>query len=97
MTMVTWLRLSLFRVNQSMTETVSKSKFKPLALEYFRRVQETGEEIVITDHGKPVAKIVPFREEDGAAVNILSQLRGTLIRYEDPYVPVALEDWAVLQ
>jgi prevent-host-death family protein len=80
-----------------MTETVSKSKFKPLALEYFRRVQETGEEIVITDHGKPVAKIVPFREEDGAAVNILSQLRGTLIRYEDPYVPVALEDWAVLQ
>jgi prevent-host-death family protein len=80
-----------------MTETVSKSKFKPLALEYFRRVQETGEEIVITDRGKPVAKIVPFREEDGAAVNILSQLRGTLIRYEDPYVPVALEDWAVLQ
>lgn len=80
-----------------MTETVSKSKFKPLALEYFRRVQETGEEIVITDHGKPAAKIVPFREEDGAAVNILSQLRGTLIRYEDPYVPVALEDWAVLQ
>jgi prevent-host-death family protein len=75
-----------------MTETVSKSKFKPLALEYFRRVQETGEEIVITDHGKPVAKIVPFRGEDGAAVNILSQLRGTLIRYEDPYVPVALED-----
>jgi prevent-host-death family protein len=80
-----------------MTETVSKSKFKPLVLEYFRRVQETGEEIVITDHGKPVAKIVPFREEDGGAVNILSQLRGTLIRYEDPYVPVALEDWAVLQ
>jgi prevent-host-death family protein len=80
-----------------MTETVSKSKFKPLALEYFRRVQETGEEIVITDHGKPVAKIVPFREGNGAAVNILSQLRGTLIRYEGPYVPVALEDRAVLQ
>jgi prevent-host-death family protein len=67
-----------------MTETVSESKFEPLALEYFRRIQETGEEIVITDHGKPVAKIVPFREEDGAAVNILSQLRGTLIRYETP-------------
>jgi antitoxin (DNA-binding transcriptional repressor) of toxin-antitoxin stability system len=80
-----------------MTETVSESKFEPLALEYFRRIQETGEEIVITDHGKPVAKIVPFREEDGAAVNILSQLRGTLIRYEDPYVPVVLEDWAVLR
>ena len=80
-----------------MTETISKSKFKPMALEYFRRVQETGEEIIITDHGKPVVKIVPFREEGTMAESILSKLRGTLIRYDDPYAPIGLEDWEALK
>ena len=80
-----------------MTETVSKSKFKPMALEYFRRVQETGEEIVITDRGKPVVKIIPAQEEPTVAVTILNKLRGTLIKYEDPYSPVGLEDWDVLK
>ena len=80
-----------------MTETISKSKFKPMALEYFRRVQETGEEIIITDHGKPVVKIVPFREERTMAESILSKLHGTLIRYDDPYAPIGLEDWEALK
>ena len=80
-----------------MTETISKSKFKPMALEYFRRVQETGEEIVITDRGKPVVKIVPAQEEPTVTVTILEKLRGTLIRYEDPFAPVGIEDWEILK
>ncbi len=80
-----------------MTETVSKSKFKPMSLEYFRRVQETGEEIVITDRGKPVVKIVPAREEPSVTATRLEKLRGTLIKYEDPYAPVATEDWDLLK
>ena len=43
-----------------MTTTISKSRFKPRALEYFRRVETTGEELVITDRGRPVAKVVPY-------------------------------------
>ena len=42
-------------------KTVSKSAFKPHAFEYFRMV-ETGQTIVITDHGKPVARIVPYAD-----------------------------------
>ena len=80
-----------------MTETISKSKFKPMALEYFRRVQETGEEIVITDRGKPVVKIVPAQEEPTVTATILEKLRGTLIRYEDPFAPVGVEDWEMLK
>lgn len=36
---------------------LSKSQFKPRMLEYFRRVQETGEPLLITEYNRPVLKI----------------------------------------
>jgi prevent-host-death family protein len=41
-------------------EYISKSKLKPKMLEYFRKVEETGEPIIVTFHNKPVLKIEPF-------------------------------------
>jgi prevent-host-death family protein len=76
-----------------MVQTVSKSKFKPRALEYFRKVQETGEELVLTDHGKPVLKIVAFKADPGAA---LKSLRKTVVRYTDPLRPTD-EPWDALK
>ena len=40
--------------------TVSKSQLKAHMLEYFRRVEETGEELVVTSHSKPTLKVVPI-------------------------------------
>jgi len=77
-----------------MESSVSKSKFKPKALEYFRRVEETGEEIVITDKGRPVLKIVPYR---GTATDPRAALRGTVLRYDRPTEPVGREDWEALK
>jgi prevent-host-death family protein len=77
-----------------MESSVSKSKFKPKALEYFRRVEETGEEIVITDKGRPVLKIVPYR---GEAADPRAALRGTVLRYDRPTEPVGVEDWEALK
>lgn len=74
--------------------TVSKSQFKPRALEYFREVQRTGRELVITEHGKPVVKIVPYRYDPEEA---LAVLRGSVVRYEDPTAPVAEDEWEALQ
>lgn len=37
--------------------TVSKSKLKAKMLEYFRMVEESGEEIVVTSHSRPVLRI----------------------------------------
>ncbi len=37
--------------------TVSKSKLKARMLEYFRMVEESGEEIVVTNHNRPVLRI----------------------------------------
>ncbi|HEY2932824.1 MAG TPA: type II toxin-antitoxin system Phd/YefM family antitoxin [Acidobacteriota bacterium] len=73
---------------------ISKSKFKPRALEYFRQVETTGTEVIITDRGRPVAKIVPYSE---SARDILKELRHSVIEYDHPTKPVALEDWESLK
>lgn len=76
-----------------MADAISKSKFKPRALEYFRRVEATGEELVITDRGRPVVKVVPYRLDPEEA---LRTLRGSVLRYDDPTEPVGEEDWESL-
>ncbi len=75
-----------------MSKVISKSEFKPRALEFLRQVQQTGEAIVITDRGRPVARIEPYSEGD----DVVAQLRGLVLRYDDPLEPVGEEDWEVL-
>ena len=75
-------------------QTVSKSRLKAKALEYFRRVQETGRELVVTDRGKPVLKIVPYR---GRSRELRRALKGSVLRYAKPTEPVGVEDWESLK
>ncbi len=77
-----------------MTAHVSKSMFKAKALEYLRRVEESGESLVLTNHGKPSIEIRKFNE---AKFDPLEILRGTVLRYDDPFEPVGLEDWEALK
>ncbi|HEA65593.1 hypothetical protein LCGC14_2811380 [marine sediment metagenome] len=77
-----------------MDNVISKSKFKPNALKYFRYVEKTGKELIITDHGKPALKIVPFSDDP---LEALKELRNSVIKYEDPISPVGLEDWESLK
>jgi antitoxin (DNA-binding transcriptional repressor) of toxin-antitoxin stability system len=77
-----------------MPETISKSRFKPQALKYFRQIQEKGQDLIITDHGKPVLKISPFQKE---AQSVLEELRNSVLCYDDPLEPVAVDDWDVLK
>lgn len=77
-----------------MAINVSKSKFKPHALEYFRKIEETGEEIIITDHGHPVLKVVPYSEKPS---DILQILRGSVLKYKNPAEPVGVAEWETLK
>lgn len=72
-----------------MAKTVSKSQFKPKALAYLRDVEQSGEPLVITDHGRPVVRIEPY----APAAATLERLRGCVVRYDRPTEPVAAEDW----
>jgi antitoxin (DNA-binding transcriptional repressor) of toxin-antitoxin stability system len=77
-----------------MGNIVSKSCFKPKALKFFRQVQETGQELIITDHAKPVLKIIPFQNE---AQSVLEELRNSVRHYDDPLEPVGQDEWEALK
>lgn len=77
-----------------MKNTVSKSKLKARALEYFREVEESGRELIVTDRGRPVLKIVPYHFDSS---DHLSVLKESVVRYEKPLEPVGVEDWESLE
>lgn len=41
----------------------SKSALKAKMFEYFRDLEKNGGELIVTDFGKPVFKIVPYKEK----------------------------------
>ncbi|MFA7347361.1 MAG: type II toxin-antitoxin system prevent-host-death family antitoxin [Desulfurivibrionaceae bacterium] len=77
-----------------MPQAVSKSQFKPHSLEYFRKIEQTGEELIITDHGRPVLKVVPFVED---LEECFRGLRNTVLKYDASLEPVGAEDWEALK
>jgi prevent-host-death family protein len=72
-------------------DTVSKSALKAKMLEYFRRVEETGVELIVTDHNEPVLRIVPIRKRIPAA-SLFSDVRGRVVYHEDPLTPTS-DEW----
>lgn len=73
-----------------MSQAVSKSRFKPRSLEYFRNIEQTGEDLIITDHGRPVLKIVRYVADQEECFR---GLRNTVLKYDDPLEPVGVESW----
>jgi len=69
---------------------ITQAQFKPKALEHFRHIQETGEELVVTDHGWPAIRITRYQRSDR---DPFRALRGSVKRFDDPEAPVALDEW----
>ena len=72
-------------------ETVSKSALKAKMLEYFRKVEETGEELIVTDNNQPVLRVVPIRKRVSAST-LFADVRGKVIYREDPLAPTT-DEW----
>jgi prevent-host-death family protein len=70
-------------------KTVPAAKFKANCLALMDKVQETGEFVVITKHGKPVAKLVPAERERR---NMWGDLADTVKILGDIESPVT-NDW----
>ncbi len=77
-----------------MEKVISKSKFKPKALEYFREVERSGKSLIISDRGKPVLKIIPYSLN---TISTLNSLRESVVKYEDPLEPLDSVNWEVLK
>jgi antitoxin (DNA-binding transcriptional repressor) of toxin-antitoxin stability system len=76
-----------------MQESVSKSEFKTKALELFRKIESSGESVIITDHGKPAIEVRKFRSKLQDPMEIL---KGSVTEYFNPTEPVADSDWEAL-
>jgi antitoxin (DNA-binding transcriptional repressor) of toxin-antitoxin stability system len=73
-------------------QTISKSQFKPKALEIMRQIEKTGQSIIITDHGRPSLELRPYIA-DQIKQEPMDYLKGSVLDYVDPTEPVGSEDW----
>ena len=71
-------------------KTVTKSVLKAKMLEYLRGVEETGEDLVVTDHGRPVVRVSAIRPKETAA-KLFADLRGRVVYRGDLLEPTTAE------
>jgi prevent-host-death family protein len=69
----------------------SISQFKAHALAILKAVDETGESVLVTKRGRPVARVVPC----AADVSLVrpGHLRGSVIAETDIVSPLGAEQW----
>ena len=72
--------------------TISKSKLKAHMLSIFREIEETGEEIIVTDNRQPVLKISPIKS--GMTVEeAFGAYQGKVKYHEDINTPTE-DEWS---
>ena len=67
-------------------EYVGAAEFKATCLELLDRTRQTGKEFIVTKHGEPVAKLVPFKERERRS--LFGSMAGTVLKYERPFDPI---------
>ena len=60
-----------------------------------RQVEASGESLVVTDHGRPTLEVRLYRPARPDA-DPLGQLRGSVLRFDEPFAPVGENDWEAL-
>lgn len=74
-----------------MTNTISKSILKANMLEIFSQLEISGEELIITDGGKPVLKIVPIKSKQ-TAEELFGNVQGR-VRYHEDVNTLIIAEW----
>jgi prevent-host-death family protein len=69
-------------------------EFKAKCLKVMEQVRNEREEIIITKHGKPVAKLIPVEEKK--AKSVFGYLKGTVKVSGDITKPL-VENWSALK
>lgn len=73
---------------------IAAGKFKATCLALLDEVQTSGQEIVVTKYGKPVAKIVPVESDETERFN---ELKGSVTFKGDVVEPLGSEVWGELE
>ena len=70
--------------------SISKSKLKANMLRIFRHIENTGEEMIVTDHNRPVLRIQPI-EQKKTVEEVFGTVQGKVIYREDINTPTTGE------
>jgi prevent-host-death family protein len=76
--------------------TVAVSKFKATCLALLERVRKTGEPILVTKRGVPIAQVVPPPPPEPKE-SAFGALKGTAEEIEDIVEPLPAEEWEALR
>ena len=76
-----------------MENQLSKTHFKAQALEVMRNVEESGEPVIITSHGKKSLILSQFSQSEQPP---LEKLKGSVVSFEQPTQPVADDEWSLV-
>ena len=72
--------------------TISKSKLKAHMLQIFREIEQSGEELIVTDHGRPVLRIQAIAKTRSVE-EVFGALRGQVVYNENINAPT-LDEWS---
>lgn len=74
--------------------TISKSKLKTHMLQVFRQIEQTGEEVIVTDNNRPVLRIQPVATTRSVD-DVFAPYHGRMVWHEDPDAPTS-DEWSDL-
>lgn len=76
-----------------MDKRIGAAQFKASCLRIIDEVNQNGQTVTITKRGNPVARLTPI-EPDMTRRSIIGALKGSVLRYDDPYAPASdPSDW----
>lgn len=73
---------------------VSKTTLKASMLEYFRRIEETGEDLIVTDRSRPVLRISRIRPRLSAQ-ELFGDVRNK-VKYRGDILAPTTDEWSDL-
>ncbi len=71
---------------------ISKSRLKAQMLQIFRQIEQTGEEVIVTDNNRPVLRIQRIAQKPGVA-EVFDKYRGRIVFHDDPDTPT-IDEWS---
>ncbi len=79
-----------------MPKTISKSKLKANMLRIFREIEASGEELIVTDHNRPVLVVKPIKRRRNVD-ELFAPYRGKMKILEEDINSPTTDDWEVLK
>jgi prevent-host-death family protein len=78
-------------------DQIAIAKFKATCLSLLERVRKTGEPILVTKRGKPIAQIFPPPPATNEKRSAYGCMKGTIEIAGDIVSPLPAEDWESLR